>query len=103
MHTPEDALMNQASDLIAELRRERDEARLLAADYRQLYEAAISVCDERIKEYDTALNGGKGEHCKPGYVRDDIWNAWIAHRDEAIEIKRRITAALAAATTPEGK
>jgi hypothetical protein len=64
-----------------------------AAGFARGVEAAIALCDERIKEYDTVIERGKGEHCTPSYVRDDVWNGWHGHRSEAIEIKRRLASA----------
>jgi len=41
---------------------------------------AAEIADERRREVDARIAGGKGEWPKPGYVKDDTWHDWHGQR-----------------------
>jgi dihydroxyacetone kinase len=55
-------------------------------------EEAAKVADKEAATYDALIEQGKGEHGKPGYVRDDTWNSWLGKYSIAMSIASDVRA-----------
>jgi hypothetical protein len=55
-------------------------------------EKAAKVADKEAATYDALIEQGKGEHGKPGYVRDDTWNSWLGKYSIAMSIASDVRA-----------
>ena len=67
-------------------------ADLLTRSRNEALEEAARIADEHERDMISLIDKGKGEHGKPGYVRDSTWDAWQGKRFAAAAIARAIRA-----------
>ena len=53
-------------------------------------EEVETIVAHQLREYDALIENGKGEHGKPGYIRDHIWDSWNGKVFALQETIRRI-------------